>query len=395
MSNIDHDPQQRLIHTQQQAIKFSTSVAYVLANLRFHSEPNQDCTLQALPNGTLTYQPDYVLAMPIGLLVTHLYHAVLHVGLQESLMSQGHNPRKYRIGFETKCTQIQDEAGLSPIFGSQRMIEWDHCSIETILDQIPEVTEEQAIHACPLRIPLTFPTIDLPEFEEGETEDGKNGISTGSIMTATLTNAASLAKSIGEGSAGLHLLIDKLREPQVTWRELLRYAAGQHLGKKGRSFKRPHRRSGAVSHALGQTVILPGKNRELDSVIVVFDLSSSVVDDRRMVEDCCAELDAILSLFKHPCRVIFHESHVTDDFEAEKLTDVLDRLIGGGGTQFIPVYQHLAASEKPISLVIWITDLFGTHWDAPPPFPIIWLTGHNHDTPPPWGQLVSLPPSLG
>jgi predicted metal-dependent peptidase len=232
--------------------------------------------------------------------------------------------------------------------------------------------------------------MEIPGAEE---EEGEPTPSNSSLMTSALANSASLAKSIGEGSQGLHLLIDKLREPKVTWRELLRYESGRHLGKRGRSFKRPHRRSGAISHALGQTVILPGKNRQLDHVIVVFDLSCSVVGDRRMVEDACSELDVILNMFSHPSRVIFHESQVTADFEASKLVDVLDRLIGGGGTNFIPVYQHLAASEKSIPLVIWITDLFGKHWDAAPPFPIIWLTGHNHDDPPGWGKLIALPES--
>ncbi|NIQ77894.1 MAG: hypothetical protein GTN93_07335, partial [Anaerolineae bacterium] len=77
------------------------------------------------------------------------------------------------------------------------------------------------------------------------------------------------------------------------------------------------------------------------------------------LEDFAAEINGILKLCNRPCRVILHESDIIDDFEAEEIPTVIQHLKGGGGTNFIPVFERIAQDDKAPPVLVFLTDLYG------------------------------------
>jgi predicted metal-dependent peptidase len=380
-------PLDKLLYSQRQAIVFSAPIGSMLSKLRFREETALTTTMKALPNGCYLYNPEYVDVTPIDHLVSLMTHAVFHAGLREGMCNQFYDPAKYRVGMEAKITQCIEDACLPQIMGTERVVEWDESAIEDIIDQIPETTVEQAIDMCPLKLPLD---VGADSDEDPNNEEDESS-SRPSLMTSALQDAAQIAKDMGKEFLGLKLLIGTVMEPQIDWRTKLRYAISQVPGLWGRSFRRPSRRSPGIAHGSGMPgYILPGPSTGFESIVLVIDVSGSVVCDRGLVEDFLAEMNGILKLCQRPCRVIMHEYGITNDFEAKVLGDIIPELTGGGGTSFVPVYELLAESQQKIPLVVWLTDLYGDHVNTEPPFPMIWVAGHNHDTAP-WGLIIELP----
>jgi predicted metal-dependent peptidase len=65
-----------------------------------------------------------------------------------------------------------------------------------------------------------------------------------------------------------------------------------------------------------------------------------------------------------------------------------ERLQGGGGTDFRPVFDWLVRQDRAPDALIYFTDAEGTFPRAEPGFPVIWLVKGRH--PVPWGQRVQL-----
>lgn len=392
MAEKSRTPEEKLLYAQQQAVVYCPPLGALLMKLRFRESPDQKETLRALSNGALLYNPMNVDAISENQLVSHMTEAVFHTALREGMRNQMYNEAKFRVALQSKIIQILDEAGLPEIFGTAelRKAEWDMLAPEEVLDQIADLTPEEAVELCPCKLPLTVGRDD-DDPEDDDDADGGMGDTRPPILTAALGEMLAMAKDIGDEMLGLQLLIGDIYEPQIDWRQRLRHSMQQILGPWGRSFQRPHRRGHGIAQAIGMPgYVMPGPDRGFESVILCVDLSGSVVGDKGLVEDFCGEMNGIMKLCQRPCRVILHEVAVIDDFECKNLNDLIPKLKGGGGTDFVPTYERLCETHEKIPLVVWLTDLYGGHVPEPPPFPMIWVCGSNHDSAP-WGQIIEIP----
>ena len=62
---------------------------------------------------------------------------------------------------------------------------------------------------------------------------------------------------------------------------------------------------------------------------------------------------------------------------------------GGGGTSFVPVFEHVANTERPDALV-YLTDGWGDAPEHPPNYPVLWALTPYGEAPATWGQIVDL-----
>lgn len=389
-------PKERLLYAQRQVLTYFPAIGIVICNLRFQEASEQPTSLVALPDGSCFFNPEYIEAIPPNQIPSLITHAAFHPACQENLRARwGHiEPWRFRVAFESFLHKLLEDAGMPEIFGTadHRVREWDDWSTEraakSIADPPPFIDPNlAAVAMCPVKLPLQLPK----KKREGDGDDEDERGTKPPIMTAALAKMNEFAKSIGQEFSGLKILLGKLFEPKIDWRTRLRSALSEVLGQLGRSYRRPHRRSGGISAACGRSYIpLPGPDRGFENVVFCIDLSGSVVGDRGLVESLFAEMGAIFKLCRRNCRVIFHEDGVIDDFETKDLKTVILRTKGGGGTDFRPVYKLLAKSKQRIPLVVWLTDLCGDHVDIEPPFPVLWVTGETHGAVP-WGRHIIVP----
>jgi predicted metal-dependent peptidase len=178
-----------------------------------------------------------------------------------------------------------------------------------------------------------------------------------------------------------------LRAPaRVAWARLLQDLVGQALEPDEYSYRRPNRR------LLAEGFIVPGvETREGPDVVVAVDTSGSMsADDLRTIG---SELRTI-SRYAADITVLIADAKIRQVVQARDLPEFLatSRMKGGGGTSHIPIFDWLEENRRRPDLFIGITDLYSRFPEAPPPYPVLWITQGRHGRAP-WGRVLEVNPS--
>ncbi len=90
------------------------------------------------------------------------------------------------------------------------------------------------------------------------------------------------------------------------------------------------------------------------------------------------------------------DAQVHEVVKIKKFDNFLKKLkfVGGGGTNFIPVFDKVKEMKMIPELLIYLTDSFGQFPEKHPNYPVLWcLTDENGHVP--WGQSVYIPKKGG
>ena len=106
-----------------------------------------------------------------------------------------------------------------------------------------------------------------------------------------------------------------------------------------------------------------------------------------------AETRAVLEKYK-PKRIIIVDcdakihrwEEIADESELE------DKALGGGGTDFRPVFERIEEEMLEPDLMLYLTDGYGLFPSERPSYPVVWgsITDPKHVTYP-WGDVVQVP----
>lgn len=64
------------------------------------------------------------------------------------------------------------------------------------------------------------------------------------------------------------------------------------------------------------------------------------------------------------------------------------KAVGGGGTDFRPVFEHIEDNRMEPRCLIYLTDLAGKFPDEEPAFPVLWAA--TTDRTPPFGEKLRI-----
>ncbi len=194
--------------------------------------------------------------------------------------------------------------------------------------------------------------------------------------------AAQQAKQAGKLSAQLLRFIDSEIAPTLPWRQIL----ATHLSLTARddySYARPNTRR-------GNPAILPMLKSTQVSVIIALDVSGSI-SDQELIE-CISEINAIKGQLRAKVTVLAADDRITEGypqvFEAWEEINLDSTIEGGGGTDFIPVFDWVAEQDIPADVLLYFTDAQGTFPEHAPDYPVIWLV--KGKSPVPWGERIQL-----
>ncbi|TCJ15012.1 hypothetical protein EZJ19_08085 [Parasulfuritortus cantonensis] len=196
-----------------------------------------------------------------------------------------------------------------------------------------------------------------------------------------LAAAATAARQAGKLSSSMMRLVDDLLAPKLPWRALLaRYM--MNAARDDYSFQRTSRREGEA--------MMPRLYSQSVKVAVVLDTSGSIGDDE--LREFLAEIDALKAQVR--ADVVLH---ACDDKLAEggpwryamwEAMNLPDGLLGGGGTDFRPVFEWLDRDRLDPDLLVYFTDAEGRFPAAEPRFPVVWLV--KGKAPVPFGVRIQL-----
>jgi predicted metal-dependent peptidase len=191
--------------------------------------------------------------------------------------------------------------------------------------------------------------------------------------------AGEYARQRGDLPAHLARAIGAQCKPRVRWTHRLALMARDAFRTFKPDYTRPSRR-----HDNLEFLLPAAKSYGLDCAIAV-DTSGSMSVDALAV--AVAESAAILGAVGGSVRFLSCDAAVAEFRCVRHPKDF--QLIGGGGTDFAPVFEAL--KRNPPKVLVYFTDLIGTFPDFSPRFKTIWATiGSGRDVRAPFGEVLAV-----
>ncbi len=196
-----------------------------------------------------------------------------------------------------------------------------------------------------------------------------------------MAGAAQQAQQAGKLSGVMKRLVETLLQPNLPWRMLLaRYMTA--MARDDYSYTRPSTRR-------GDPAIFPTLRSSEVNVLVALDVSGSV-SDKELLE-CLSEINAIKGQMRARVTLIACDSDIVEDFprvfEPWEEVTLPDTVLGGGSTDFRPVFNWIHQQDDQPGCVVYFTDAMG-NFPSEPSYPVVWLIKGKGKVP--WGQRVQL-----
>ena len=196
-----------------------------------------------------------------------------------------------------------------------------------------------------------------------------------------LAGAAQQAMQAGKLDGAMARMVDHLLQPQLPWRLLLaRYMTA--IARDDFSYMRPSRREGEF--------ILPSLRSNQLELVVALDTSGSIQDQE--MGEFLAEVNALKGQMRARVTLLACDSAIAEEapwvYEPWEEFDMPERITGGGGTSFEPVFAWVADKDVRPDLLVYFTDAQGSFPAREPDYPVIWLVKGKDKTP--WGQRIQL-----
>ncbi len=196
-----------------------------------------------------------------------------------------------------------------------------------------------------------------------------------------LAGAAQQAQQAGKLSAVMKRLVDTLLQPNLPWRMLLSRYMTAHA-RDDYSYTRPSTRR-------GNPAIFPTLKSSEINVLVALDVSGSVSD--KELRECLSEINAIKGQMRAKITLIACDSDIVKGFpqvfEPWEEVTLPDTVLGGGTTDFRPVFNWISQQDSQPNIVVYFTDAQG-NFPSEPNYPTLWLIKGKGQIP--WGQRVQL-----
>jgi predicted metal-dependent peptidase len=179
------------------------------------------------------------------------------------------------------------------------------------------------------------------------------------------------------------LINDEILNPPLPWHILLRDFVDR-TARNDYNWTRPNRRY------LPMNIILPGLiSDELPRVVVAIDTSGSISNE--LLNRFAAETSAILGSYQTHIHVLHCDAkvHQHDEYDTQDLPIRLC-CIGGGGTNFRPVFDLVQKEGITPACLIYLTDLEGCFPVQKPDYPVIWVNAWQNERTAPFGETIKL-----
>jgi|TARA_R100000049_G_C1956778_1_gene114086 predicted metal-dependent peptidase len=227
-------------------------------------------------------------------------------------------------------------------------------------DEKDEESDSSGTPTDPSKRPMTSAGFDghfqdIQEYEELDKEWTKNVI-----------QAYEASQMQGTEPKGFERRINEILKPKLNWRTILKQYL-MDLSASDYQFYPPHKKS--MFHG----IILPRLRAEsLGEIAIMIDSSGSIGD--KELQTFLSEINSILNtydmtlhFFVCDAKVHSHEIYNRGDVVSKK------KILGGGGTDFRPVFRMIEEKNIRPKLLIMFTDGFGTFPKEVPQYPTVWL----------------------
>lgn len=200
-----------------------------------------------------------------------------------------------------------------------------------------------------------------------------------------IQSAQTIERTQGRMPGFLQSIIEKLRKPELNWKELLKQFVTSCYG-GSRRWLPPARRY------VGMGLYLQSRRNEKFNAVMAIDTSGSTTRD---LPQFFAELSNLLKSFGNYELTVIQcdaeiqhiekfsgDTHLPQNYQWERY--------GDGGTSFIPPFECVKEHKLRPDIFIYLTDGYGDAPEKAPKFPVLWVLTNDGEEPALWGKKIKL-----
>ena len=251
--------------------------------------------------------------------------------------------------------------------------QYDKMSAEEVYAQLPDPPESE----CGMGKGQSLGgggTIDNHDYWDGaasKKEDGEGGgqgkmlENNEQIWKERLARAAIAAKIQGNLPSDIESLVDAAVEPKLPWRELLRNYIQD-------TTKTEYRMMPPSKRYLHIPIYMPSLKGEFLEIAVAVDTSGSISQPE--LETFVSEMQGIAGQFENYRIHVYACDAAIHGYDVIETHDEWPKSYKGrGGTDFRPVFQDIEEKGLEISVLVYLTDSYGSFPEIPPSYPTLWV----------------------
>lgn len=343
---------------------------------------------------TIGINPKFLASIDHSYLSFVLCHEVMHIALDSFGRLHGRDLTKWNIATDYAINGLLYHA-FNKSIPSEALhnLAYDSMSAEEIYATLPEgetcqtfIYLEGDSSGADLSDDLdNVVKMETPDIQDSEdkAEPGDNESKPKEVnWNAQIAKALTHAKIQGTMSSSLETKIRGLSESGIEWEILLRQKLNQNLSTDNRddyTYRPPNRR---VLHNDEIRASMIG--HKPPSIAFVVDTSGSMSPSEW--EQGAAEMSAIRDLYSARMYFIACDYAVTKAHWVEPY-EPMPTLVGGGGTAFPPIFEHLKKNLIDVDVVVIFTDGYG-EFPEDPGYDTIWVI--TSTVVPPFGDCVNV-----
>lgn len=310
------------------------------------------------------FNPDFALSLSENALDAVMVHELLHAALLHCSRRGERDPYVWNVAADIVVNGIiRSDTKLSLPEGACLDTRLEHFEVEEVYQILLE--RQQEIKAAWLGGDLLPPGSKAQRGTEELPEDAGFGDACAAYWKQALQQASTLAEGSGRGkiSGALSRWIQNITQPQLDWQSLLwRFLV-----------RTPVDFCGFDRRLIGRGLYLESLEGESISVRIAVDTSGSV--SGAVLDLFLSEVRGILKLYPHleGARLFYADTALYGPYELNE--DTMQKPIGCGGTSFEPFFEHQreAGDTGGNTLLIYLTDGFGSFPEFTPEQPVLWV----------------------
>lgn len=350
-----------------------------------------DMPTMATDGKCIMYSPKFVEDISADEVLGVLCHEVLHVTNAHHLRRGKRNPRLWNIACDYAINPIVVAAGMKLPAGALISNDFRDMSAEQIY-KLLEQEAKDADDGTGANAPKGTKHIpdgdawDMGGVRDKVRADGQP-MSQSEIeaeeseVLTRASQAAQVAESQGKLPAVLKRLISDILKPTVDWRDQIRRMFASTIP-ADYTWARGNRRY------LSSGMYLPSQLREgVGEVVIGMDSSGSI--NGPIMDALFAEVKAINEdTSPERIHIVWCDAMVHKVQTFERGEEIIPEPIGGGGTDFRPVFDWIKKNGIEPQVLIYLTDMYGTFPAEAPAYPVIWAK--TTSVPAPFGDEVEI-----